>query len=52
MLVSCMMHSLEANNKLIYGKGNWEPRMKGAGGKSGLGLTSATSVILSKVHLT
>ena len=42
-----MMHSLEAKNKLINGKGNWEPRMKGAGEKSGLGFTSATSVTLS-----
>ena len=42
-----MMHSLEANNKLISGKGNWEPRMKRAGEKSGLGFTSATSVTLS-----
>ena len=42
-----MMHFLEANNKLIIGKGNWEPRMKGAGEKSGLGFMSATSVTLS-----
>ena len=42
-----MMHSLEANNNLINGKGNWEPRMKGPGEKSGLGFTSATSVTLS-----
>ena len=42
-----MMHSLEANNKLINGKGNWESRMEGAGEKSGLGFTSATPVILS-----
>ena len=34
MLVTCMMPSLEANNKLINGKGNWEPRVKGAGEKS------------------
>ena len=47
MLVTCRMHSLEANNKRINGKGNWEPRMKGAGEKSGLGFTSATSVTLS-----
>ena len=47
MIVTCMMHFLEANNKLIIGKGNWEPRMKGAGEKSGLGFTSATSVTLS-----
>ena len=31
----------------VFGKGNWEPRMKGAGKKSGLGFTSATSVTLS-----
>ena len=38
MLVTCMMHSLEANNKLINGKGNWEPRMKEAGaGENRLG---------------
>ena len=47
MLVTCMMHFLEANNKLINGKGNWEPRMEGAGEKPGLGVTSATSVTLS-----
>ena len=47
MLVTCMMHSLKANNKLISNKGNWEPKMKGAGEKSGLGFTSATSVTLS-----
>ena len=43
-----MMHSLEANNKLINGKSKWEPRMEGAGEKSGLGfiLTSTASVIL------
>ena len=43
-----MMHSLEANNKVINGKSKWECRMKGAGEKSGLGfiLTSAASVIL------
>ena len=47
MLVTYMMHSPEANNELINGKGNWEPRMKGAVEKSGLGFTSATSVTLS-----
>ena len=38
LLVTCisMMHSLEANNKLINGKSNREPRMEGAGEKSGL----------------
>ena len=51
MLVTCMMHSLEANNKIINGKGNWEPRMKGAGEKSGLGFTSATSVTPSFEYL-
>ena len=47
MFVTCMMHSLEANNKLIDGEGNWEPRMEGAGKKSSLDFTSATSVTLS-----
>ena len=49
-MYACHLHdafSLEANNKLINGKRNWEPRMKGAGEKSGLGFTSATSVTLS-----
>ena len=48
LLVTCMMHSLEANNKLINGKSKWEPRMEGAGEKSCLGFifTSAASVIL------
>ena len=43
-----MMHSLEANNKLINGKSKWAHRMEGAREKSGLGfiLTSAASVIL------
>ena len=43
-----MMHSLEANNKLINGKSKWAHSMEGAGKKSGLGfiLTSAASVIL------
>ena len=51
MLVTCMMHSLEVNNKLINGKGNRETRMEEAGEKSGLGLTSATSVTLSTKFL-
>ena len=46
-----MMHSLEVNNKLINGKGNRETRMEEAGEKSGLGLTSATSVTLSTKFL-
>ena len=49
-----MMHSLEANNKVINEKGKWECKMEGAGEKSGLGfiLTSATSVILvSSINL-
>ena len=43
-----MMHSLEANNKVINGKSKWECRMEGAGEKSGLEfiLTSAASVVL------
>ena len=43
-----MVHSIEANNKLINRKSKWAHRMEGAGEKSGLGfiLTSATSVIL------
>ena len=43
-----MMHSLEANNRLINGKSKWEPRIEGAGEKSCLGfiLTSAASVVL------
>ena len=42
-----MKHSLEANNKLVNGKSKWEPRMEGAGEKSGLRfiLTRAASVI-------
>ena len=51
MPVTCMMHTLEGNNKLINGKGNWEPRMEGAGEKSGLGFTSATSVTLSSITI-
>ena len=48
LLVTCMMHSLEANNKLVNGKSKWAYRMEGAGKKSGKGfiLTSAASVIL------
>ena len=43
-----MMHSLEANNKLINGKSKWAHKVEGAGEKPGLGFisTSAASVVL------
>ena len=48
MLITCMMHSLEAKNKVINAKSNREPGMDGAGEKSGLGFMfkSTTSVTL------